>query len=869
MDGTSDDDEWERIAEIGYLLMATQQHPTVSAPTNGPVDGPGTNRDGGQMAAEPQAQLPQYSGAGSPGRYHVTLSPAAPASGNHPNNIGPSPGGRVQEHHRHSTGVMRSHTPSGDPTGRRSSVSNRLRASIGGSALPRPNTSLRESRTFRATQPTYNLFTGGDAHSRPGSRASLAAESVRAASCESSKENMAPPDAAEYESQRHVIEELKAELGTLRYTISTFEQEKQMADARHNAELEDQRRRAQADFTAKQAAETEKSQAARQLETAQRELSELRENIAQEKTGLEKRARDAEEEARLLQEQLEDLSSAKDEAARINEKKTIDLEMQLRAAQKSTQELEQEAHAREAALQQVQSQLADKDSQVGNLESEVLRLKAQTGDADTMAIIKRELSEQVAHIRNLEATNREQLSELKHLRQIHRAVEVVEEEKRSLQRKLEAAQSLEAELSEARIQRQRLEDERIAWTGYLASTGTDLEFDSPEAVARALVEQRYETAAQLDRVGSLQAELAAQESAVKSLQEENATLKSQLTEARSVATTQNVDKTRLRTERQRVLAVKEVEYLRAQLKTFDAEDEAFQPEAVDETRTRRIQELEDLVDKYRSEVQALHAEMSSIESGRPAEPAPAAAGTKRHRDENDEALQEQLGLLSRKSRKLQDQLASVQTQHALTQKELSVAQEQLKALKTQSKTRVLSLRSNPTSDFEAIKMATLKALERENADLLAQIRGDPSSADLVPRTQLDAANRLVEEARAETASAQKSAKRLKEVWSKKSLEFKEAIFSTLGWTVMFMPNGKMRVESTFYPSRTDEYENSIVFDGEKGTMKVGGGPRSAFARRIGDQIGFWVREKGCIPGFLAALTLEFYEEHSRNQMQTE
>lgn len=687
---------------------------------------------------------------------------------------------------------------------------------------------------------------------------------------------MAPPDAAEYESQRQVIEELKAELGTLRYTISTFEQEKQMADARHNAELEDQRRRAQADFTAKQAAESEKSQAARQLENTQKELSDLRENIAQEKTSLEKRARDAEEEARLLQEQLEDLSSSKDEAARINERKTIDLEMQLQAAQKSTQELEQESQAREAALQQIQSQLVDKDNHVADLESEVLRLKAQTGDADTMAIIKRELSEQVAHIRSLEATNREQLSELKHLRQIHRAVEVVEEEKRSLQRKLETARSLETELAEAHIQRQRLEDERIAWTGYLASTDNgsgDLEFDSPEAVARALVEQRYENAAQLDKMGSLQAELAAQESSIKSCQEEVTTLKSQLAEARSAATTpQNVDKTRLRTERQRVLAIKEVEYLRAQLKTFDAEDEAFQPEAVDETRARRIQELEDLVDKYRSEVQALHTEMSSIEAGKlpaAADPTPA-AGTKRPRDENDDpsAAQEQLGLLTRKNRKLQDQLAAVQTQHALTQKELAVTQDQLKALKTQSKTRVLSLRSNPTSDYEAIKVAKLKALEQENADLLAQLN-DNENVDLVPRSQLDAADRLVEEARAETASAQKSAKRLKEVWSKKSLEFKEAIFSTLGWTVMFMPNGKMRVESTFYPSQTDEYENSIVFDGEKGTMKVGGGPRSAFARRIGDQIGFWVREKGCIPGFLAALTLEFYEEYSRNQMQTE
>ncbi|KAF4896221.1 Spindle assembly checkpoint component MAD1 [Colletotrichum fructicola] len=851
-----DDDDEQLTLEIGRFLTtrktAMQQDATSKSGPAASAEMQATPRgtDGGDRGEPPG--LGDRASAEIPAKEHVTRSPATRSS----QSQNTKSLLRRAVNNRHSIHDMRSHTPSGDPPGRRGSVTNRFRNSTGGSALPRPHTSLRESR-FRATQPTYNLFTGGDANSRPGSRQS----SVRAASRESSKENMAPPDAAGYESQRQVIEELKAELGTLRYTISTFEQEKEMAEARHKVELEEERRRAQLDFTAKQTAESEKSQAQRQFENVQKELSDLREGASEEKSSLEKRARSAEDEARLLQEQLEDLSSAKDEAARINEKKTIDLEMQLQAAQKSVQELEQESQARETALQQVQSQLVDKDNAIGDLEAEVLRLKAQTGDADTMAIIKRELSEQVTHIRNLEATNREQLSELKHLRQIHRAVEVVEEEKRSLQRKLEAAQSLETELSEARMQRQRLEDERMAWTAYLASTGTEAEFESPEDVARALIQERLTSASHVERIGALQAELAAQESALNSLQQEHANLKSQLAEAKTAATTQNVDKARLRTERQRVLAVKEVEYLRAQLKTFDAEDEAFQPESVDETKSRRIQELEELVDKYRSEVQALHTEMSSIESGKPA---PTVAGTKRSRDENDEAAHEQVGLLTRKNRKLQDQLSSVQTQHSVTQKELSVVQEQLKTLKTRSKTRILSLRSNPTSDFEAIKMSTLTALKQENADLLAQLRSDPS-VRLIPITQLDAANRLVEEARAETASAQKSAKRLKEVWSKKSLEFKEAIFSTLGWTVMFMPNGKMRVESTFYPSQTDEYENSIVFDGEKGTMKVGGGPKSAFARRIGDQIGFWVREKGCIPGFLAALTLEFYEEHSRNQ----
>jgi mitotic spindle assembly checkpoint protein MAD1 len=48
-----------------------------------------------------------------------------------------------------------------------------------------------------------------------------------------------------------------------------------------------------------------------------------------------------------------------------------------------------------------------------------------------------------------------------------------------------------------------------------------------------------------------------------------------------------------------------------------------------------------------------------------------------------------------------------------------------------------------------------------------------------------------------------------------------------------------------------------------GTMKVSGGPRSLFAKKIGDQIKFWVADRGEIPCLLAQLTLEFYEETTR------
>ncbi|KAK4173927.1 putative spindle assembly checkpoint component MAD1 [Triangularia setosa] len=772
--------------------------------------------------------------------------------------------------------LMRSFTPKGDPPGsaRRPSVtgtgSSNFRATVAGGASRPTMSSQSRIAAFRnstTSQPSYNLLTGeanpnprASGMARPSSRPSgQAGPSPARDSRESSKENHEPAGSDEYDKQRKLIEDLRAEVGTLKYQISNYEQEKELARLQMENEMRDTKRRAEDDFKAKQAAESEKGRAQRQVESLQTELDELRAEQEQQKRELEAKARSALDEARLLQEQLEDLNAEKDEAARMTEREINDLKAKLASSQRIQHELEEETRTREEILEKVQAALTEKDEIIGELEAQVLMLKAQTGDAETIAVIRRELSDQVTHIRALEAKNREQITELKHLRQVHKAVEVVEEEKRSLQRKMEAAHAMEQQLAEERTQRQRLEDERLAWAAYLQSEG-QAEFDSPEDVARALVTERVNSAALLEKIGSLQPEVADRDNIIKSLEGERASLREQIEKLKtSGGSSAGNDKARARLDRQRALAVKEVEYLRAQLKTFDMEDITMQPETVDAQKAQRIQELEDLVDQYKTEVATLHADLASLESASMS-PVQPVVGSKRPRSDSDDAESEHLGQLARKNRKLQAELSDLQQNLHLLQKEHSVTLEQFSKAKERASTRILSLRSNPTSDYEAIKTATLAALKAENAELVAHIQRQPTLFTTVPTSQLAAAQREIAEAKAEVASAHKSSRRLKEVWAAKSAEFKEAVFSTLGWTVSFIPGGKMRVESVYYPSKTDEHENSIVFDGEKGTMKVGGGPRSEFAMRIGDNIKFWVRERGCVPGFLAALTLEFYEE---------
>jgi mitotic spindle assembly checkpoint protein MAD1 len=526
----------------------------------------------------------------------------------------------------------------------------------------------------------------------------------------------------------------------------------------------------------------------------------------------------------------------------------------------------------------LQRRIAESDEKIGQMEGEIVRLKARSGDEETLALVRKELSQQVEYIRKLEGTSREQGNELKGLRKMAKSVEVVEEEKRTLEARVGMMEDLRRELSEAQLQRRILEDEKKSWTSYLESEGPDGEatFETPEQMAKAFLQERLERLSLVDKLGSVQPELIVKDENIRVLEDEKARLQSEIDTLRAAATTTSATpapadaKARARLERQKNLAVKEVEYLRAQMKTFEAEEAEFNAEQIDEEHTKRVHELEGMLEKYRGELQALHAELSSLESQPHATPSQAILATpkKRSREEEEEA-DERLGSLRRKLRTAQDALTQSEKQTAILEAELKASATQLNSLKETSRTRVLELRSNPTADAEAIKLSTLKTLREENAALLAQVEGNPSSGKVVPISTLAAARLTLDELKATLQQTEKKSLRLKQIFATKSLEFREAVASILGWKLDFMPNGRVKATSILYPSHIDsdgeEEENSITFDGENGTMKVSGGPNSVFAGEIRQAVEFWVEGRKEIPCFLAALTLEFYERTTRAQ----
>jgi mitotic spindle assembly checkpoint protein MAD1 len=548
-------------------------------------------------------------------------------------------------------------------------------------------------------------------------------------------------------------------------------------------------------------------------------------------------------------------------------------------------------------LDAAQERLAQRDLEVENLEAQVVELKSHTGDSEALGVVQRELSDQVTHIRKLESTNREQLAELRRLRENHKSVQVVEEQKRSLENEVRVLQDVHRQLGEAQIQKEILEDEKRTWTSLLETGRRGNEFDSPEAVVRALVQERIEHASLVDRLGRMEAELSEKDAMLAALDAERTSLQQALENQKANAagpmSEATDNKAYKRLERQRTLAVKEVEYLRAQLKTFDTDETVLMSmENLDARKAQQLQQLEAIVDQYRSENQKLHADLSELEQAAqraapqqepqplPPEVPPQAVeaesrGTKRPASSLDadsaaDQASQQLGPLLRKNKNLQTALAK-QTQTAtLLATDLAATKSQLKTLQARSRTRVLELRQNPTADAEALKMSTLRTLKDENSQLLQQVRGgDLQGVKVVPVSVVDRLKLDLVEMEKVVAEKEKRMRRLREIWTDKAAEFRDVIASVLGYHVHFLPNGKVRVKNIYYKDKRkgsdgdeeteDDTENSIMFDGEAGTMKISGGPNGAFAQEIKELVKYWVQDRKEIPCFLAAMTLEFYD----------
>lgn len=649
-----------------------------------------------------------------------------------------------------------------------------------------------------------------------------------------------------------------------------------MLTLQHEKELREAQARSDADYRKYQEAEGERLKLVRQLEAAQQEARDAREKKASSSSAIDRRARELQTECETLREEKEELESKLSDAEReLRRVQVEEVEGARSRLERTMRETTAELDELKGRFESVNVKMQEKTQYAEDMEKKVLELNNRSGGGEELEVLKREFGEQMENVRRLENIERDQRSRIRKLEDERRSVTVVLEEKKSLEVQIQALKEAERRAGELELQKAILEDEKRTWTSLLEKEGEEeqREFDSPEAVVRALVNERIEHALVLDRLGSAENEVVGKDDAIRALESERNVLMEELhqaqEQAQQAAPTEPEYKIVKRLERQLQLAKKEIDYLRAQLETFNAEETTMlENQTFDTQRAEQIQRLETLVSEYKSEIESLNGRMSSMEK-EPQPPPTPQAGQKRKAE--DDQSSEQLAQILKKNKNMQVALQKVTQQSQMLAKDLQATKSQLKALRVSAQTRVLELRDNPTAQHEAVKMETLRTLKKENADLMAQLRGDEEAMShirVVPVSTIDAAKLDLQAKDTIIADRDKRMRRQREIWTDKAAEFRDVISSVLGYKVTFLPNGKVKVRSMYYnptDSQQDmpeeDREDYIEFDGDKGTMKIGGGRDGAFGQDVSEAINYWVGEKKEIPCFLAAMTLEFYEKY--------
>ncbi|WWC59638.1 uncharacterized protein I303_102197 [Kwoniella dejecticola CBS 10117] len=186
--------------------------------------------------------------------------------------------------------------------------------------------------------------------------------------------------------------------------------------------------------------------------------------------------------------------------------------------------------------------------------------------------------------------------------------------------------------------------------------------------------------------------------------------------------------------------------------------------------------------------------------------------------------------------------------------------------------RVLELKNSPANRIMAVRNQTLIDLKNENDELLEKMREldeiiaassggsgenqtNTDASASVPRSSFD---RLKKEKEDLERSHEKRLMRLKEIFTSKSKEFLEAVYSLLGWRIKFDESGSdIRLTSMYAPKGKSGLTLKFASqEGHFGTMQMSG----MMARGLEESRHFWIVERQSVPGFLAQVTTEMFEK---------
>ncbi|KAJ1658369.1 coiled-coil domain-containing protein mad1 [Dispira simplex] len=545
--------------------------------------------------------------------------------------------------------------------------------------------------------------------------------------------------------------------------------------------------------------------------------------------------------------------------------------------EKTVAQLQDQLEKRAAANEEMLKSCLQAQNRANQLEQELAGLRACQHREHELGSLSGELKHQVGYIKTLESKIRELQQELEGYELRHENYELLQEKNTDLEQRVRLLEPLRDELSTLQTELTQMREEKAQWQSSLQdilkvnkgeldgphSDSLDPSTLTPLRLTDIAIQQRHAIAALYEQLGTLRADASGTHVEVQDLQQQLSTAQ---TRVNQLEQQHSRDKRTLqRLEKLRVLAQRETEFLREQLKSYDMEELSFADDGPhDRVKSQRIAELERLVQEYRDQVVRLNDQLTQRPT--PAETTgqlvvPHSIPVDQHDINTSAQLAQDNEALRREQTRLQQLLDKQERELTLLEHRVGLGDYNPRT------TRVLQLAENPTSRAYAIREATLQNLRLENEQLREQLtqQSKPQGADesgQTPSLPSQTVQNLLTDHKSmqqQVEEKEKRMRRLKEGWRAKAQEMREAVYSLLGYRVDFLENGRVRLTSMY----SEAADHSFIFtssQNDSGTLELVGGGNAGYVRSLDHLIKFWVVGRGSIPAFLATVTLELFDK---------
>ncbi|CAI6510362.1 ADM_HP2_G0017790.mRNA.1.CDS.1 [Saccharomyces cerevisiae] len=306
-------------------------------------------------------------------------------------------------------------------------------------------------------------------------------------------------------------------------------------------------------------------------------------------------------------------------------------------------------------------------------------------------------------------------------------------------------------------------------------------------------------------------------------------------------------------EQQKSLSFEECRLLREQLDgLYSAQNNALLEVENSETHASNKnvnEDMNNLIDTYKNKTEDLTNELKKLNDQLLSNSNDVETQRKKRKLTSD-----QIGLnYSQRLNELQLENVSVSRELSKAQTTIQLLQEKLEKLTKlkEKKIRILQLRDGPFIKDQFIKKNKLRLLEKENADLLNELKKNNPAVETVPISVYDSLNFELKQFEQEVFKSNKRFSRLKQVFNNKSLEFIDVVNSLLGFKLEFQQDGRVKIFSCFKP------EKYLIADLNENTLKSN---LDADIEGWDDLMNLWVEDRGQLPCFLATITLRLWEQ---------